>query len=607
MKKVLALLLSVIMTASCFAAYADEVVPGGGSGAGSTVETPGGEGEGSGEVATYTVKISGAEHCTVKIGDEDVVEKAFDENSDVTVTATPENGYGFVKWVELVTGEDETVTENKLSTDAAYSFKVTKDITLKPVVAEVEIPIIYTMSISGSAIVGEKLTAVITPALEESVKVEYSWYVLDTEDAERKEPVADVTGNEFTVTDAMKGKFIAVSATVNDELISAISAKVEEKPAEKAAYEINYEKEKITYDEKVYVVSTSAAVKNKIASGKTIKPGTTYYIAKLHDDESAIEESEWEEIVLDKRPSAPLKSSFTITKASTSSKKDGKIGGFTSKMEYRNANASSWITPEEKIETKLASGSYEIRYKASNEEKFFASSVCTVTIDYKSTSSSSSGSSGSTTYRTNNGVVSTTTTTNGNTNLNPNNNVKKATFGDIEAHWAKGSIVRAVSEGLFNGIDEDTFQPDGLTTRGMIITVLARMAGAKLDGYAQSIFSDVSISDYFGKAAAWGKDKGIINGLDNGAFDPNASLTREQIAAILYRFAQFENKDTSVSKDISGFTDNAEVSDYAKPALEWATAMSVINGRDGNVLAPKGTATRAEIATMLMRFKDNVK
>ena len=95
MKKVLALLLSVIMTASCFAAYADEVVPGGGS----TVETPGGEGEGSGEVAKYTVKISGAEHCTVKIGDEDVAEKAFNENSDVTVTATPEDGYGFVKWV----------------------------------------------------------------------------------------------------------------------------------------------------------------------------------------------------------------------------------------------------------------------------------------------------------------------------------------------------------------------------------------------------------------------------------------------------------------------------------------------------------------------------
>ena len=120
MKKVLALLLSVIMTASCFAAYADEVVPGGGS----TVEIPGGEGEG-GKVATYTVKISGAEHCTVKIGDEDVAEKAFDENSDVTVTATPEEGYGFVKWVELVTGEDETVTENELSTDAVYSFKVT--------------------------------------------------------------------------------------------------------------------------------------------------------------------------------------------------------------------------------------------------------------------------------------------------------------------------------------------------------------------------------------------------------------------------------------------------------------------------------------------------
>ena len=98
----------------------------------------------------------------------------------------------------------------------------------------------------------------------------------------------------------------------------------------------------------------------------------------------------------------------------------------------------------------------------------------------------------------------------------------------------------------------------------------------------------------------------MVNGYENGTFAPNAAITREQLAAILYRFAQFKGYDVSVKGNLSSFSDNAQVSDWAKEAMQWAVGAGIING-ENNALKPTGNATRAEVAIMLMRYIENVK
>ncbi len=186
------------------------------------------------------------------------------------------------------------------------------------------------------------------------------------------------------------------------------------------------------------------------------------------------------------------------------------------------------------------------------------------------------------------------------------NTTAKASFGDIENHWAKANIVRAVEMGMFNGVAENTFDPEGTTTRGMIITIIARMNGVDLSGYQTSGFSDVNAGEWYAAAVEWGSQNGIVTGVSETSFDPNGLLTREQIATIIYRYAGKYGKDVSKKADISGFGDFDSVSEYASDAIAWANASGIVTGREGNLIDPQGTATRAEVATMLMRYLDNV-
>lgn len=177
-------------------------------------------------------------------------------------------------------------------------------------------------------------------------------------------------------------------------------------------------------------------------------------------------------------------------------------------------------------------------------------------------------------------------------------------FTDLDRHWAKDVVLEAVRDGLFSGTSATTFSPNQPVTRGMLVTVLHRMEGTPA-GSGQP-FADVASDAYYADAVAWAAEHGIVAGISETTFAPNASVTREQMAAILYRYAQSQGADVTGRADLTAFADVSEISGYAKDALSWANASGLISGRSASVLAPKDTATRAEAASILVRFEQKI-
>lgn len=170
-------------------------------------------------------------------------------------------------------------------------------------------------------------------------------------------------------------------------------------------------------------------------------------------------------------------------------------------------------------------------------------------------------------------------------------------FGDVPQNSWFADAVKYVSENkLMNGTSTTAFSPNGNMSRAMLATVLYRMSGETAE--AGSSFSDVSSSAYYAAAVSWASSKGIVNGTGADAFSPNASITREQLAAMLYRYAG----EPSVSADLSAYTDTVDISPYASKAVEWCVAKGILSGKSATRLAPQDTATRAECAAMLQRF-----
>ena len=167
--------------------------------------------------------------------------------------------------------------------------------------------------------------------------------------------------------------------------------------------------------------------------------------------------------------------------------------------------------------------------------------------------------------------------------------------------WYHLYVDYAVTHGLFGGTSANTFEPESAMTRAMLVTVLWRYEGQP-KGY-QNIFVDVNAKDgsWYIDAVAWAAANDIVGGVGNNKFDPNGNITREQMATILFRYAQKKGFDTSKRGDLSGFPDANKISGYATEALRWAVAEGLVNGSDGKVL-PQGNATRAQVATILMRF-----
>ena len=174
-------------------------------------------------------------------------------------------------------------------------------------------------------------------------------------------------------------------------------------------------------------------------------------------------------------------------------------------------------------------------------------------------------------------------------------------FNDVgQDDWFREAVAYVYGAGLMNGTDPARFGPEDTTTRGMIVTILHRYEGAP--GAGASSFRDVAPDAYYAVPVAWAAGSGVVNGVEPELFGPEQLITREQMAAILYRYAQHKGMDVSRKADLSAYADAGQVSAYAGDAMAWAVGTGLIAGVDSRTLQPGGSATRAQVATILMRF-----
>ena len=180
-------------------------------------------------------------------------------------------------------------------------------------------------------------------------------------------------------------------------------------------------------------------------------------------------------------------------------------------------------------------------------------------------------------------------------------------FTDVpEGYWAYDAIQYVYGEGLMAGTSADAFSPDATTTRGQIVTILWRLAGNPVVNYLMD-YSDVDPTAYYGEAIRWATSEGIVGGYGGGLFGPDDAITREQLAVMLYRYAQHEGYDTTQGgMAIREYADYEQISDFALEALNWAVSAGIINGTSSTTLSPSGSATRAQVAVILMRFCQDI-
>lgn len=182
----------------------------------------------------------------------------------------------------------------------------------------------------------------------------------------------------------------------------------------------------------------------------------------------------------------------------------------------------------------------------------------------------------------------------------------KLPFSDVRiADWFYNDVKCVYEKGMMAGTAADVFAPNATTTRAMIVTILYRLEGSPAVT-GTSAFVDVPAGQWYTDAVNWAAANQIVKGTSATTFAPNDSITREQMAAILYRYAQYKGYDVTKKADLSGYSDNGQVSAYAKDALAWANAAKLINGVTNTTLAPQGNATRAQVSAILHRFCDGV-
>lgn len=178
-------------------------------------------------------------------------------------------------------------------------------------------------------------------------------------------------------------------------------------------------------------------------------------------------------------------------------------------------------------------------------------------------------------------------------------------FEDVSPDdWFYSSVQYVYQRGMVKGTSATKFSPGSTVTRGMVVTILHRLEGEP--GAAAAGFSDVAAGQWYAGAVNWAAANGIVNGYSNEKFGPNDTVTREQLVTILYRYVGTKGIDRSVTEDLSAFADKTAVSSYAVDAMKWAVDSGLINGVGNGMLAPRGSATRAQAAAILMRLCENV-
>lgn len=192
----------------------------------------------------------------------------------------------------------------------------------------------------------------------------------------------------------------------------------------------------------------------------------------------------------------------------------------------------------------------------------------------------------------------------GGTVVTPNNNSWDNPYFDVSSTaWYYNAVKYAVEKGLFSGVTDTQFGPNVSMTRGMLVTVLYKLEGRPAAG--GNSFIDVSSNAYYSNAVAWAASKNIVSGIGDGMFAPGQAISREQMVVILYKYAQNKGMDTSASASLSNFADYDKVSPWAREAMQWAVGAGLISGKNGSILDPTGTATRAEVASILMNFLED--
>ena len=177
----------------------------------------------------------------------------------------------------------------------------------------------------------------------------------------------------------------------------------------------------------------------------------------------------------------------------------------------------------------------------------------------------------------------------------------KLPFTDMNGHWAYDAVSYAYKNSLMNGVNASRFAPDSTLNRAMMVTMLYRMTGSPAVS-GNSVFSDVPSGKWYSDAVQWASVNGVVNGVGKDRFALDTQITREQMASMMMRYAQFKQYSTGKSADLSAFNDAGSISSWALESMKWANAAGLINGRTASTIAPQDTATRAEAATILMRF-----
>lgn len=174
-------------------------------------------------------------------------------------------------------------------------------------------------------------------------------------------------------------------------------------------------------------------------------------------------------------------------------------------------------------------------------------------------------------------------------------------FTDVSAnYWAKAAIQYVYAGGLMTGVSDTAFAPEATTTRAMIVSMLARMEN--VTSAADAGFADVAADDWYATAVNWAAANGIVSGISDDTFAPNDPITREQLAAILMNYSAWKGEDTNARADLSAYSDAASVSAWAADAMGWAVEEGLIKGMSETTLVPEGSATRAQVAAILERF-----
>lgn len=182
-------------------------------------------------------------------------------------------------------------------------------------------------------------------------------------------------------------------------------------------------------------------------------------------------------------------------------------------------------------------------------------------------------------------------------------------FTDLTEDWYKKAIAYVYSYELMNGMSDTTFEPETALTRAMMVAILYRIEGEPAVS-SENPFGDVKnniSSTWYYNAVLWATQNGIVKGYENNTFHPMGEITREEMAAMMYRYALYKKVDTAATGELEQFSDGAAVSAWAEPCMSWSVAVNLISGHKNGTLEPQGTATRAQVATVLMRFNEMVK